>query len=218
LVAEALSLGKTDRVVDLCSGGSGPMPAVLANLTARGVQVKATLTDRYPNLEAFEKVAAPSGGQISFRADSVDARQVPRDLHGLRTCFNAFHHFEPKDAVAVLRDAAQARQPIAVFEVPDRRIITLISVLVLVPFLVVLGTPFIRPFRWKRLFWTYLLPLVVITTWWDGAVSQLRAYSPEELQSLGESADSINYHWRAGQVRIESPPGYLTYLMGHPRQ
>src|SRR5262245_42831471 len=60
LVAEALSLGGTDRLVDLCSGGSGPMPFVLADLTTRGVQAKATLTDRYPNLEAFEKVAAGS--------------------------------------------------------------------------------------------------------------------------------------------------------------
>jgi len=216
LVAEILLMSQATCIVDLCSGGTGPMPALLSDLAAQGVSVDVILTDRFPNLEAFERVAADSKGRISFRAAPVDARAVPSELRGLRTLFNSFHHFQPGDAIAVLRDAAQAGQPIAVFEIPDRRLLTLISVLLLTPLLVALVTPFIRPFRWRRLFWTYVLPLVPITCWWDGLVSQLRAYSPEELQRLAETADAKTYGWRAGRVRIASPPGYLTYLMGYP--
>jgi hypothetical protein len=143
---------------------------------------------------------------------------VPRQLTGLRTLFNAFHHFRPAEAIAVLRDASQAGQPIAIFEIPDRRFRTIISVLFFVPLLVAVMTPFIRPFTWRRLLWTYLFPLVPITCWWDGAVSQLRAYSPEELKTLGETADSQSYVWSAGHIRIKSPPGNLTYLIGYPKQ
>lgn len=216
LVAEMLRMSRVMSIVDLCSGGSGPMPALLSDLATQGVSPDVILTDRFPNLEAFERVAADSNGRISFSAKPVDARAVPHELRGLRTLFNSFHHFPPGEAVAVLRDAAQAGQPIAIFEIPDRRLRTLISVLLLTPLLVALVTPFMRPFRWRRLFWTYVFPLVPITCWWDGLVSQLRAYSPEELQRLAETASADTYGWRAGQVRIGSPPGYLTYLMGYP--
>ena len=62
----------------------------------------------------------------------------------------------------------------------DRRPGMIVSMLLLTPLAVGLATPFIRPFRWSRLFWTYVIPLVPLTCWWDGVVSQLRAYTPAE--------------------------------------
>jgi hypothetical protein len=142
---------------------------------------------------------------------------VPSELTGFRTLFNAFHHFRPADAVAVLRDAAEAGQPIGVFEIPDRSPRTLIPMLVLTPLMVALTTPFIRPFRWARLLWTYLMPLVPLTCWWDGIVSQLRAYTAAELEALAREVRVDGYTWRAGHVPIGSTPGRLTYLIGQPR-
>ena len=216
LVAEALQRSGCTRIVDLCSGGGGSMPSLVQALAAQGIKPQVTLTDRFPNTQAFQQVAAASNGQISFRNDPVDARTVPPDIRGLRTMFNAFHHFRPCDAKAVLRDAVQAGQPIGIFEIPDRNLRTLVPVFLLVPLLVAITTPFIRPFRWRRLLWTYLLPLVPLACWWDGIVSQLRAYSPVELQDLAEAAEAHTYCWRAGRVPIVSSPGYLTYLIGYP--
>ena len=34
--------------------------------------------------------------------------------------FNSFHHFRPAEAKTVLRDAAEAGQPIGIFEIPER--------------------------------------------------------------------------------------------------
>src|SRR5262249_61475514 len=110
---------------------------------------------------------------------------VPAGLTGFRTLFNAFPPFCPADARAVLRDAARAGQPIGVFEVSDRTLSTLVPLFLLTPLLVALTTPFIRPFSWGRLFWTYVVPLVPLTCWWDGVVSQLRAYTPAETERLG---------------------------------
>jgi hypothetical protein len=195
----------------LAEGGS--IPSLLHALAVHGVMPQVTLTDRFPNTQAFQQVAAASNGQISFHNDPVDARTVPPDMRGFRTMFNAFHHFRPRDAMAVLRDAVQAGQPIGVFEISDRNLRTLVLIFFLVPLLVAIITPFIRAFRWRRLLWTYLVPLAC---WWDGIVSQVRAYSPKELQDLAGSVGAHAYCWRAGQVPIISNPSYLTYLIGYP--
>ena len=113
------------RIIDLCSGGSGPLVGLVSDLAAAGLDVHATLTDLFPNAPAFAAIAAQSGGRIQFEREPVDARAVPPRLAGLRTIFNGFHHFRPEDARAVLHAAAAARQPIAIFEVSARSIRTL---------------------------------------------------------------------------------------------
>lgn len=216
LLGDALRATGAKHVIDLCSGGGGPVPELQRALAGTGVSVGFTLTDRFPNVEAFRRAVEASQGAIAYIAEPVDARAVPRRLTGFRTLFNSFHHFRPDQAMAILRDAAQARQPIGIFEFQERSIPTLLFFLLLTPLAVALATPFIRPFRWKRLFWTYVLPLVPLTCWWDGIVSQLRAYTPQELERLAAGAAADSYTWRAGKLPIASIPGYLTYLLGTP--
>ncbi len=86
----------------------------------------------------------------------------------------------------------------------------------LTPPMIALATPFIRPFRWKRLFWTYVIPLVPFTCWWDGIISQFRAYTPADLERLANAVAIDSYTWRAGKVPFGSVPGNLTYLLGYP--
>lgn len=212
-VEEALQGGGATHIVDLCSGGSGPIPAILGDLRKKGMEVTATLTDLYPNVPALEHVAAGSDGTIDFVARPVDARAVPRELRGLRTLFNGFHHFRPEDAQAILRDAAAARQPIAIFEM-SRRSVAMILMIVLVPIFVLLATPFMRPFKWKRLFWTYVLPLVPLTCLWDGIVSQLRAYTVPELRDMAAAVGPMA--WRADDPRLYRSGARVTYLLGWP--
>jgi hypothetical protein len=199
------------EIVDLCSGASGPLPALLDRLAAAGLPLHATLTDLYPNVDAFAAIAERARGSISFIDRSIDARALPRELVGLRTIFNGFHHFSPADAGAVLRDAGDARQPLAIFEVSERSARNILPV-ILVPIFVWLGTPFMRPFSWTRLLWTYPVPLVPLTCFWDGVVSQFRAYTVEELRELGRRAGAFN--WEAGQVPMAGGTTRLTYLIG----
>ena len=58
LIREALAATGSTHIVDLCSGGSGPLTAVIEALRQMGIQATATLTDLYPNLPAFERAAA----------------------------------------------------------------------------------------------------------------------------------------------------------------
>jgi hypothetical protein len=212
LVARALSQSGTTRIVDLCSGGSGPLLGLVRTLNANGVAVTATLTDLYPNVPAFEEIAKKTDSRVTFSTEPVDARAVPASLTGLRTIFNGFHHLRPEDARSVLHAAAAARQPIAIFEISERSARTI--PVVLTPVMVWLVTPFMRPFLWRRLLWTYLIPLVPFTCLWDGIVSQLRAYTLDELRGL--SAGSAPMRWDIGQLPFARGRGRLTYLIGVP--
>lgn len=78
------------------------------------------------------------------------------------------------------------------------------------------STPFIRPFRWARLLFTYPIPLVPLTCFWDGFVSQLRAYTPDELRDLAAGLGDVGYQWDAGKVKLDGSPAHLTYLIGRP--
>src|SRR2546427_2704768 len=62
LLSEALQATRADHVVDLCSGGAGPIPALQKALAAEGLIVQFTLTDRFPNVCAFQQAAKDSHG------------------------------------------------------------------------------------------------------------------------------------------------------------
>jgi hypothetical protein len=215
MLAEGIRRTGATALVDLCSGGAGPVPALLDDLAGEGVAVSVVLTDRFPNVEALRRISAGSCGRITFVAEPIDARAVPHDIRGFRTIFNGFHHFRPVDAVAILRSATAAGQPIGIFEISQRTLRTFLPMFLL-PIFVWIATPFMRPFLWRRVFWTYLVPAVPLTCLWDGIVSQLRAYTPAELEQLGVQADPAA-EWRAGTVPLPEAPGTVTYLLGYPR-
>lgn len=217
LLTRALRESGTTTVVDLCAGGGGPVVALQQDMMRDGVPVRFILTDKFPNLAAFRQLEHDHPGIEGFR-ESVDATDVPSHLAGFRTVFNAFHHFTPEHARAVLRSAVSARQPIGVFEIPERKIWIVLTTALLTPILVLLATPFIRPFRWSRLLFTYLLPLVPLTCFWDGFVSQLRAYTPVELNELAAGLGDVGYRWDAGKAGMKGSPVHLTYLIGIPSQ
>jgi hypothetical protein len=212
LIRRALQASGATRIIDLCSGGSGPMLLLVKDLAAEGLPLRATLTDLFPNTPAFAKIADASGGLIDYEPGPVDARAVPPALTGLRTIFNGFHHLKPDDARAVLHAAAAAGQPIAIFEVSERSPRTL--PVILTPLFVWLVTPWMRPMTWRRLLWTYPLPLVPLTCLWDGIVSQLRAYTPAELRQMCQGSRPMT--WEVGQIPIAKGRGRLTYLIGFP--
>lgn len=202
------------RIVDLCSGSGGPWPAYLEEPLEQLDSVEVLLTDLHPNYAAFERIEQRTDGRVTGHREPVDATDVPAAVDGPRTIVNGLHQFEPDQARAILADAVDKGVRIGVFEVMDRRPVTLIPLLLL-PLFVWLLTPFIRPVRPGRFVWTYLLPVVPLLILWDGLVSALRVYSPEELRQL--VADFDEYHWEIDSVSAGKGPQQITYLIGEPR-
>lgn len=203
------------QLVDLCSGASGPvlhMQEMLSEGEKYGVEV--TLTDKYPNAEVFRQAAAQRPGKVNGLEHPVDAMEVPADLRGFRTLFASLHHFPPDAARGILADAARRGEGIGVFEFTERRLQAFL-VMLLAPVMVLLLTPLVRPFRWSRLLWTYLIPVMPLVALWDGQVSNMRTYSLAELKELTRSIAADGYRWEVGQVSY-FPRLRATYLFGYP--
>ena len=215
-LADAVKRAGTREVLDLCSGAGGPWFELQPLLSeSAGDEVRVRLSDLHPNRAAFERAHSRSDGAIEFIAEPVSALAVPRELPGFRTMFAAFHHFRSGDARRILADAVASRRGIAVLEPLGRGIAPLVSVL-FAPLACLLVTPFIRPFRWSRLLFTYLVPVVPLVIVFDGVVSCLRTYTPDELRELVDGLDAPGYRWDIGTEPIPRLPAALTYLIGTP--
>ena len=212
LFVAALRQSGGSRIVDLCSGSGGPWPHLRPALEASvGGPVQVTLCDQFPPPLPERQALGKAG--LMFWPEPVDIRALPGGLQGVRTIFDALHHFTPAEARAILQDAVVQGQPIMVFELLNRSFIDLIF-MSLSPVLILLLTPFIRPFRWSRLVFTYLLPISLLAIVYDTLISTLRCYSPRELLALTEELTGEKYLWQAGRYRVKGAP--VTYLAGWP--
>jgi hypothetical protein len=214
--AQLSKLMKRDSVteiVDLGSGSGGPVGRVAKELGKHGFQTSITLTDLYPNARGLEFRA--DGASIRYWPEPVDATSVPAALSGIRTMFASFHHFRPERARIILRDAFDQRRPICIFEATARTPGAIASA-VLIPLLVLVLTPLVRPVSWVQILFTYLVPILPLLIFWDGLVSQLRTYSVEELKSFTRDLESPEYLWEAGLFRIPRMPAGVPYLVGRP--
>jgi hypothetical protein len=216
LVLEAMDAARTERIVDLCSGGGGPVVSLVRTLRERHRRdASAVLTDLYPNRDAFERAEAELPGHATGRRESTDAARVPDELTGVRTLFNALHHLPPEVARAVFADAAAKRQPIVTFELVERSLQGA-AIVAGLPLAIGALMPFVRPRRASTLALTYALPVLPAAITWDGFASCLRAYSVAELEALVAPLQRADYRFRVVRRRIPWRPVFMTSVLGLP--
>lgn len=216
LLLSVLYSTQSRSIVDMCSGGGGPWLDLSRKLQPDAQVFHILLTDKYPNLRAFQNVRAASENHIVFYPDSVDAMKVPGELQGFRTMFTSFHHFPPEEARAILQNAVDARQSVGIFEITKR---TPSTIALMFPWALMLFvfTPLIRPFRWSRLLCTYVVPIIPLVLLFDGVVSCLRTYRPQELREMIKKLSGIEYQWEVGEHSRPSGGAPITYLIGYPQ-
>lgn len=216
VLEQAIDESGTSRIVDLCSGAGGPVLAIEQQLAASGREVSVLLTDMFPNRAALRLAEENSGGRVRGLDSPVDATRVPRTLTGLRTLFNAFHHFDPIQARGILADAFHSRQPIAIFETTERSLLNTSSNF----FLSFLATLALMPrMRSKRSEWwifTYLAPILPAAFGWDALVSCLRSYTAREFDALTQGLSDQSYTWKSGRKRVPGSHVHINYFVGMP--
>lgn len=217
-LAEVMRRTGDVRVVDLCSGGGGPALVITRELSDRlQTPLGLVLTDLYPSPSRFADARArgamPSWVELETRP--VDAQAVPADLTGFRLVCNGFHHLKPGQAERCLEDAVAQRQGVAIVELAQRSPFAMLQIALGVVWLLLI-TPFIKPFCWSRLLFTYVVPIVPACTLWDGIASCLRVYDPRELKALTEALAPNDYRWDCGKLKVRGLPVRLTYLIGAP--
>jgi len=215
-IARVLRFSETRRIIDLGSGGGGPWIKLYRSLEEKeNISVEICLTDKYPNIDALSRAQKASNNKIGYHPKPVDSMQVQVELNGFRTLFSSFHHFPPEQARAILADAVKNGQGIGVFEFLRRTPFALLF-MCFAPMAILIMTPFIRPFKWSRLIWTYLIPIIPVFAWFDGIISCLRTYSPSELKELTRGLSDYTYKWEIGYESAFPSTFPVTYLIGYP--
>lgn len=221
LVARCLEHSQNKTIVDLCSGAGGPMLTVFNRLRQRpGLEsIRLIFTDLYPNKSFADTINAKNDPAIRYELSPVDAGDVKEKWSGLRTLICSMHHMRPAVARKILADAFHKRQPLLVFEISDNSAPKFLwwTAVPLGFLLVLVLTLAVRPLSFRHLFFTYVIPILPLFISWDGAVSNVRTYTQEDMAELLQGLESDEYTWEKGVIRKKGVPGGMLYLMGLPK-
>jgi hypothetical protein len=198
------------QVIDLCSGGSGPLISL-----QRELRMSIVMTDKFPSRHAMDRTAELSHREIIPCYESIDAAALPAGMRGFRTLFNSFHHFRPKQAGAILMDACRNAQPIGIFEITQRtfwKTVLSFPASTLSCYLLIFRMRPRRPAWWLL---TWIFPVIPLMIGWDGFVSHLRSYTRSELLSIADRCPG-QYQWETGKLRAPKAGVVVNYLTGIP--
>jgi len=173
-VARMIEAENPRTIIDLASGSG--QSAIKATTTARSRGTSLTLTDKFPN----ESLVKSGLFQLS-RLDLLTDELPPTEMY---TIFNAFHHFDAKQRKEIALKAVKSGGSFLVIEPLRPRIDIFFKVFFATfigPFLL---APFMRPFSFKWILLTYLFPIGVLTTCYDGLASVIKSLSFAEWNDL----------------------------------
>ncbi len=214
-IVEVLNKTKFNTIIDCCSGSGGAVQYLreyLDKIDNKSTTI--TLTDKFPNIKSFRELEASYPNGIIAHEESLDATQLPKKMKGMRTFFSSFHHFRPEMAVKILQNAVNADAPIGIFECTRRHPLEFLTVL-FNPIVTLLVLPFSKKLNWSKFLFTYLIPITPFTTMWDYFASNMRTYSPKELNELISNLDAPNYQWEIGKIKSKRGNCIVTYLIGY---
>jgi hypothetical protein len=218
LLADVINQTQRNKILDLCSGSGGPMIDVVHDLREKHnlKDITLSLSDLYPNLKAAGEINMKSGAGIKYITESVNATNINKDMDGIRTMVCSMHHMKPEVAQKILKGAKESQQPICIYEISDNSApIAIWWVAIPFAFLMVFFiTPIVRPMTWQQLVFTYLIPLIPLFIAWDGAVSNARTYTIEDMSELIKGLESETYKWEMGT--IPGRGGKKVFLKGTP--
>ncbi|MCI4669846.1 MAG: hypothetical protein MRZ79_17050 [Bacteroidia bacterium] len=139
---------------------------------------------------------------------------------GLYVSVNSFHQLPMKKAKNLLEGISKSQNPIVVLEGNNDSLWQVVGMTVFVPLTVILTAPMVKPFRWSRIIFTYLLPILPFITFLDGFLALFKLYAPKDLNELTASlpvSDERPYYWRSGKLD-NGRGGKIIYLIGYPER
>lgn len=218
LLAKVLKETNTNQIIDLCSGGGGPMVEAMDILKSEyGLDnIQLQMTDLFPHKKFADHINDKNDSNLTYLTEPLDALNIPNSKKGLRTMIGSFHHMRPVVAKQILKNAQDSQQPILIYEISDNKPPVFLSFLGLpITFILCLFVTLkVRPMTWQQIVFTYLIPIIPICFAWDGTVSNIRTYTINDMNELLKGFDSKNYNWETGS--IEGKPTGKLYLIGKP--
>lgn len=173
-------------VLDLGSGGGGPIRTMLRAAARDGTAMpRIFLSDLFPSREHYQDLERQHGThQLSFIPEPISALDVGRTDIRLRSICSTFHHFQPLEAAALVRDAAEHADGLFIAEPLQRNLRHFLLVLLSGPIPYLLAPFTADRFEWRKLLFCTLLPIVPLLVMFDGCVSVLRTYTTKEIEAM----------------------------------
>jgi hypothetical protein len=169
-------------MTDLCSGSGQPAIGIF---TKSNCFNRLVLTDKYPN------VLFTQDERITYDAKSIDVLQMVFKPNQCYTMFNAFHHFEDKDKLKIVQKIKESGSSAFFVEILEPRVDCLLKIFLTTTIGTIIFTPFLKPFSFKRLLFTYIIPINIFTIAMDGIISVFKARSLKHYQKLFTKIDDL---------------------------
>eukprot|EP01083_Nonionella_stella_P032396 88691_1 len=205
------------NMLDLCSGGSGPIPVIAAQLMDTICEMNIVLTDLFPRCDQWSSIASRNNN-IKYSIASIDATEVDmneiialhldgkvdskvQDIY-LCTMFDSMHHFEAQQLVSILADVIECNHEFMAIEIAYggsifHSILSVFITVMLTPLFVMYVVKCYLIERnelnvWKKIF-KACLTVITVPIWItmlanDRIVSNGRCYTERELLNITESA------------------------------
>lgn len=218
MIAGLMKKNGKKQLVDLCSGRGEYIPVFLKKIQKKNEcdDLRAIQTDLYPHQIAFED----SCDGVEYCRESLRAEDAIVKFDGVSVMFSALHHFDEEDLDNIFRVAAGNKRPIAFFDVSQRRFFLDVLPNLFLPVLILFFTPFIRPWRFKRFLYTYLIPVMPLLIVADGTLSRLKAYKQAELKKITQEVEKAypSYRFEVGKYPLLFHLQEVTYVIGSEKE
>jgi hypothetical protein len=163
------------QMMDLCSGSGEPAISIFKNT---GNFNRLVLSDKYPN------PVPVNGANITYLEENIDVLQLKFEPGICYTMFNSFHHFSSAEKLKIIYRIQNRKARAFFVEILQPTIGCLLKILLLTTVGTILFTPFVRPFSFRRLFFTYIIPINLFTITYDGIVSVFKSYTVNAYRKL----------------------------------
>jgi len=170
-VNEVIARFQPKKIVDIATGSGESALKATENVRKNGTEI--VLSDKFPH-----------GHLKEFTIQEIDVLSNELPKGNLYTMFNAYHHFDESQRLEIALKASENESTFLVIELLRPHLIIFTKVLIATSIGPLLLAPFMRPFSWKWILFTYLIPIGILVTAWDGIASVIKSLSKDEWQNL----------------------------------
>ncbi len=180
-----------ESMTDLCSGSGEPALSVYQNCRCFE---RLVLSDKHPeSILSNERL-------LNYAVRQYDVLKMDFRSDTCYTMFNSFHHFSDSDKVKIMRNISESGSKGFIVEILEPTLINLFKVILATTFGVLLLSPFVRPYSLGRIFFTYVLPINVLTITIDGVLSVLKSKTRDQYREMLTRTDiEYSFHLLKGK-------------------
>jgi len=175
------SSGRKIDIVNDCAGSGWYDWALFSRFRQQIGSYK--VTDLYPS-SRWKELKVSVGKDIDFVSESMDIKKSIKTFPGVHIMFSALHHFEADEIREMITAAIENKRELLICDYSQRRMFIELLPLLLSPLMFLLLSPLVYPFSWRRLLFTYVIPILPLIFLVDSAISRMKAYTLGELQEI----------------------------------